>query len=129
MTSTSTTTPTDGLPTAWSESVRSTYTEIEREHPNLDAASLATLYECCSLLATADAMQSRVDVDGLVVSGSADQPVAHPLISEVRQARVQALAALRAIGIGREQSAASAAGAALAGKRHHGRGPGVRAVR
>ena len=116
----------DGLPSSWSDSARETFVQIEAENPDLDATSLATLSEACNLLASADLMQERVDLDGLVVLGSQGQPAAHPLISEVRQARVQALAALRALGIARGQSGASQAGAALASKRWNGRTAGVR---
>jgi hypothetical protein len=109
--------PYEGYPANWSDSAKATFSEIEAENPDLDAASLATLSEACTLLAAADAMQSRVDVDGLIVKGSAGQPAAHPLIAEVRMARVQALAALKALGLARGQSGASRAGAALASKR------------
>lgn len=109
--------PYDGLPASWSASVKTTYVEIEKDHPNLDAASSAALYEACGLLATADTMQARVDVDGLLVTGSKDQLVAHPLIAEIRLARVQALAALKALSLTRNGSAASRAGASLAGAR------------
>lgn len=113
-------TPTNALPPSWSESVQSTYVEIEAENPDMDAASLAALYEACELFAVADQMQKQVDTDGLLVRGSQGQSVAHPLIAEVRQSRVQGLAALRALGLAKGQSGASRAGAALAGKRWHG---------
>jgi hypothetical protein len=121
--------PYEGLPEAWSASAKETYVQIEREHPDLDSSSLATLYEACGLFALADALQARVDEDGYVVKGSQGQPTAHPLLSEVRLNRVQAMSSLRALGIARLQSAASAAGAALVAKRWQGRTPGVRAGR
>ena len=123
------TTPRDDLPAHWSDSVATTYVEITAENPNLDAALLASLYEACELLATADAMQARVNADGMMVSGSTGQPVAHPLISEARHARVQALAALKALGLAQSASPASRAGSALVSARYKGRTPGVRAVR
>ena len=116
----------DGLPASWSDSAKETFVQIEAEHPDMDATSLAILSEACNLLASADLMQERVDLDGLLTTGSQGQLVAHPLISEVRQARVQALAALKALGLARGQSGASQAGAALASKRWTGRTAGVR---
>jgi hypothetical protein len=121
--------PFEGYPANWSDSAIATFAEIEAENPNLDAASLATLSEACNLLSAADIMQARIDADGVVVKGSVGQPAAHPLISEVRMARVQALAALRALGLGRGQSSASQAGAALAAKKWNGNTAGVRAGR
>jgi hypothetical protein len=122
----STADPGAGLPESWSDSVKATYTEIESGNPELDAASLAALYEACELFAVADTMQRRVDDDGLLVPGSQGQLVAHPLIAEVRQSRSKGLDALTRLGLGRNQSNASRAGAALASKRHHGSTPGVR---
>jgi hypothetical protein len=118
--------PAAGLPDSWSESVKATYSEIESDNPGLDAASLAALYEACELFAVADTMQRRVDTDGLLVTGSQGQLVAHPLIAEVRQSRSKGLDALTRLGLARNQSNASRAGAALASKRHHGSTPGVR---
>lgn len=118
----------DGLPASWSESARETYAQIAEEH-TLDAATTAALFEACQLLAQADAMAEQIEADGLMVTGSAGQPVPHGLLSEVRLCRVQAIAALRALGVARGQSPASAAGAALAAKRHHGRTAGVRVGR
>jgi hypothetical protein len=119
----------DGLPATWSESAKETYAQIAEENPNLDAASLSTLYEACGLFALADALAEQVAKDGYMVTGSAGQPAAHPLLAEVRLNRIQAMAALKALGIAQNQSAASKAGAALAMKRHHGRTPGVRGVK
>ena len=119
----------EGYPDTWSDSAIETYAQVLAEHRSLDAVSLATLAEACTLLAAADAMQSRVDADGLVVKGSAGQPAAHPLIGEVRLARAQALSALKALGLARSQSGASQAGAALASKRWSGGTAGVRGPR
>lgn len=121
--------PYDGLPASWSESVRETYVNIESEHPNMDAATAASLWEACNLLALADSMEARVENDGLMIDGSSGQLVPHGLLTEIRQSRVQAIAALKSFGIAPNQTAASRAGAALAAKRHHGRTSGVRTAR
>lgn len=121
--------PFAGLPVSWSVSARDVYVQITEDHPYLDAASRAALYEAAAGLASADHMQARVDADGLLVEGSQGQKVAHPLIAEVRQARVQALAALRSLGLAAPASGASAAGSQLANKRWSGRTAGVRAGR
>lgn len=110
----------DGLPDDWSASAKETYAQIEEEHPGLDAASLASLYEAVALFALADKLAAQVEDDGFTVAGSQGQKVAHPLLSEVRLNRVQALAALRALGLAKNQSGASAAAASLASKRWHG---------
>lgn len=110
-----------GLPNSWSESAKETFVQIEAEHASLDATSLSSVFEACGLLALADALAERVEADGPVVSGSQGQPVAHPLLSEIRLNRVQALGSLRALGLARSQSGASRAGAALVSKRWHGR--------
>lgn len=115
----------EGLPASWSESAAETYVQIAEEHA-LDAAATSGLFEACQLLAQADAMAAQVEADGLMVTGSAGQPVPHGLLAEIRLCRVQAIAALRALGVARGQSPASQAGAALAAKRHHGRTAGVR---
>jgi hypothetical protein len=74
------------------------------------------LYEACELISHADKMQMVVDADGLVVEGSQGQPVAHPLVAEVRLYRRAALGAIRSLSaVGR--SSASAAASALANKR------------
>lgn len=108
------------LPESWSASVRATYTEITDEHPNLDPASLTGLYEACALLALAESYSDRVSADGPVVKGSQGQPVAHPLVAEVRAHRTAALSALRALGLGARRGSvqsASGAGSSLASAR------------
>jgi hypothetical protein len=113
------TTVLDGLPSSWSESARETYAQIAAAQDPLDVATAASLYEACALLASADAMQERVDSDGLMVAGSRGQLVAHPLIVLSTSARVQALAALRNLGLTRRAgSEASNAGRALVSKRY-----------
>lgn len=59
----------------------------------MDAASLSALYKACGLFALTDALAEQVDADGYAVPGSQGQPTAHPLLSEVRLNRVQALGA------------------------------------
>jgi hypothetical protein len=105
---------------AWSEGAKATYTAVKDEHPDLDATTIESLLTACAMISSADVMQAQVDADGLISRGSQGQPVAHPLIAEIRLARVQALAALRTLGLAVNQSPASRAGAALAGKRYQG---------
>lgn len=108
------------FPESWSASVRATYAEITDEYPNLDSASLAGLYEACQLLALAEEYADRVALDGPVAKGSQGQPVAHPLVAEVRAHRTAALSALRALGLGGRRASAqsaSGAGASLAAAR------------
>lgn len=119
----------EGLPSSWSESARELYVAVEESNPNLTAAQLATLYEAAALIAQADACQLVIDADGLTITGSAGQTAAHPLLSEVRLSRVQAMAALKALGLAAHPvGSASAAGAALVAKRWQARGstPGRR---
>lgn len=119
----------EGLPASWSLSAREAYVAIEESNANLTPAQLATLYEAAALLAQADACQLVIDADGLTITGSAGQTAAHPLLSEVRLSRVQAMAALKAIGLATHPvGSASAAGAALVSKRWQARGatPGRR---
>ena len=112
--------PADALPASWSSSAREVYLQITEEHPDLDVTTLASLYEACSMLATADSLSGQVEADGLMVPGSKGQPVAHPLVAEARMHRTAGLAALRALGLARRSGpaqSASAAGAALVGAR------------
>ena len=115
----------EGLPTSWSLSSRETFAQISSDHPYLDAASRAALYEACAGLASADLMQARVDADGLLMEGSQGQRVAHPLIGEIRHARALALSGLRSLGAA-PKSGASQAGAALASRRWSSRAPAAR---
>lgn len=101
---------------SWGESARSAFQDIIDAAPTLAGSDLTALYYAVDLLDAADTMQAQADEEGLVVSGSQGQPVAHPLLSEVRLSRAAALSAIRALGLS-ERSAASAAGAALVGKR------------
>jgi hypothetical protein len=100
----------------WSAAAKRTFREVSAAHPTLEKSKLSILYAACDLLSEADSMQRRIDDDGLMATGSQGQPVANPLIAEVRQYRRAALDALRALGL-EGKGAASAAGAALAGKR------------
>ncbi len=116
----------EGLPSSWSASAQETYAAVVEDHPNLDATPRATLFEAACLIAQADAMQLVIDAEGLTTTGSQGQLTAHPLLSEIRLSRVQAMAALRALGVS-PASSASAAGSALVAKRWERRGtPGRR---
>ncbi|GAA1431371.1 hypothetical protein GCM10009616_18310 [Microlunatus lacustris] len=115
----------DGLPPTWSSSAKETYAQVEEDNPELTSAALSTLFEACNLLSLADAMEAQLAVDGLMIDGSRSR-VANPLIAEIRHARIGAMNGLRALGIAPGQTPASAAGSALAMKRHHGRTPGRR---
>lgn len=101
---------------AWGESATEAFQAIIDAAPTLAGSDLTALYYAVDLLDAADTMQAQADEEGLVVQGSQGQPVAHPLLSEVRLSRASALSAIRALGLS-ERSAASAAGAALVGKR------------
>jgi hypothetical protein len=101
---------------SWGESASAAFQDIIDAAPTLAGSDLTALYYAVDLLNAADVMQAQADKEGLVVEGSQGQPVAHPLLSEVRLSRAAALSAIRALGLS-ERSAASAAGAALVGKR------------
>jgi len=88
----------------------------------MDKGQITALFNACDLLSAADTMQRQVDDDGLVVNGSQGQPVAHPLIAEIRQYRRAALESLRRVGL-ESRSAASSAAAALASKRWSSKPP------
>ncbi|TFD70166.1 hypothetical protein E3T50_11140 [Cryobacterium gelidum] len=64
-------------------------------------------------------MDAQVQIEGLTVKNSRGQSAAHPLLAESRLGRIGALAALRSLGLAKNQTAASAAGAALASRRWH----------
>lgn len=104
----------------WSASAKRTFRDVIAAHSDLDSAKLTGLYGACDLLSEADKMQLVVDDEGRVVAGSQGQPVAHPLIAEVRQYRRTALDTLRALGLD-GRSATSSAASALANKRWGGR--------
>lgn len=122
--------PYTGLPSTWSLSAKATFAEISAENPHIGASEQATIYEACTLIASADAMDEKVQAEGLTIKGSRGQSVSHPLLAESRMCRIGALAALRSLGLAKSQSAASAAGAALVSKRWHGpRATGSRSSR
>lgn len=100
----------------WSSAAKKTFTDILEANPTMNDATLAGLYQACDFLAAADAMQRRVNADGVVAEGSQGQPVAHPLIAEVRHYRREAVTMLRSLGL-TAQSAASAAAVAMNAKR------------
>lgn len=104
----------------WSSGATSTFEEILAANPSLSGGSIESLYAAVDLLSAADVMQAQINADGLLATGSQGQTVAHPLISEVRQYRKEALATIRALGL-TTRSSASAAGAALVAKRWNNR--------
>lgn len=111
---------TDPAPRAsWRATTKRTFEGFtaETEHT---PAQLQGLYAACDLLDEADRMQSVVKAEGRVVKGSQGQPVAHPLIAEVRQYRRAAMDSIRQLGV-EGKSASSAAASALATKRWSGR--------
>lgn len=108
--------PTFRARSSWSAATKRTFRDVLAAHPGIDSAKLTGLYGACDLFAAADKMQLTVDDEGLVVAGSQGQPVAHPLVAEVRQYRRAALDTLRTLGLD-GRSAASQAASALANKR------------
>lgn len=105
----------------WTDDATAHFDGIVEANPTISGGALESLYSAIDLLSAADVMQRQVDADGLTVEGSQGQKVAHPLISEVRQYRKEALATIRSLGL-TTRSAASAAGAALVAKRWQNRG-------
>ncbi len=102
--------------TGWSASARRAFRDVADANPTLDKARLTSLYAACDLISEADKMQVRIDADGYTATGSQGQPVAHPLIAEVRQYRRAALDTLRVISAD-AKGGSSAAASALASKR------------
>lgn len=102
--------------TSWTAAAKRTFREVTEAHPGLEKSTLSALYGACDLISEADEMQKVIDADGRTVSGSQGQPVAHPLIAEVRQYRKAALDTIKALGLS-GSSGASAAATALANKR------------
>ena len=111
----------EGLPPEWSDSAKETHAAVLEDHPDLDVAAIASLHHACALESAADALDAQVTTDGRMIPGSSGQMVLHPAISESRLQRAAAVAALKALGIARGQSSASAAGAALVAQRWGGR--------
>lgn len=107
----------------WTANAEQTFREFSEADHDLGPLTFNALYEACELISHADKMQMVVDADGLVVEGSQGQPVAHPLVAEVRQYRRAALDAIRSLGSVR-RSSASAAASALANKRWSNRPSG-----
>jgi hypothetical protein len=112
----------------WSAAASRTFREVVEAHPTLEKSALSALYGACDLIDQADVMQAQVTEDGLVVNGSQDQPVAHPLIAEVRQYRKAALDTLKSLGL-TGRAPASAAASALANKRWSSRPSNVTPIR
>jgi phage terminase small subunit len=101
---------------SWRSSAKRTFADTLAAHPALSGPALTGLMSACDLIDAADTMQRKVDEEGVIASGSQGQPVAHPLIAEVRHYRREAVAMLRALGLD-SRSGASAAAASLANKR------------
>ena len=57
------------------------------------------LEQACREVDLIDEMRRTLDREGLMLSGSMGQPVAHPLLAEVRQHRQQLASLLRALKI------------------------------
>jgi hypothetical protein len=53
----------------------------------LSDAELELLSEACRVLDAIDGMSSQLVTDGLMSTGSAGQPIAHPLVAEIRAQR------------------------------------------
>lgn len=113
---------------SWSTDARAVFRSIITENPGLDGVSLTRIRAAVDLISSADDLAARIAEDGLTIAGSTGQQVAHPLLAEERQRRTQADAALKSLGLGM-RSPASAAGAALAAKRHHRRPGSVTPIR
>ena len=77
---------TDDLPAYWSPGAVNTYEAVLAERPDMAAAELASLWTACSLISTAEAMESDVRAR-LFVPGSNEQEVLNPCAAEARQAR------------------------------------------
>lgn len=75
----------------WSAAASRASRDITAANPTLEKARLTSLFAACDLISEADNMQKVIDADGFVVTGSQGQPVAHPLVAEVRQYRRAAI--------------------------------------
>ena len=65
----------------------------------LRADEYTLLEAACRELDLIEQMQSAITRQGLMITGSMGQPVAHPFISEIRQHRAQLTSILRALKI------------------------------
>lgn len=110
-----------GLPDHWPDSVKETHAVIEEAHEGLlTPEQQTTLYGACSMLATAEALDTQVRADGTMIINSRGAQALHPGLAEARMQRRTALAAIRGIALKfapASATAASAAGTALAAKR------------
>jgi hypothetical protein len=99
---------------------------VEDEIPPEDRALLDAT---CELMDRIAAMKAKVEEDGLTVFGSMQQPRAHPLLAEVRQAEVALARMLESLRPEDEAPArgATEAGRALARARYDGQRTGRRA--
>lgn len=66
---------------------------------DFDLDALELLEETCRTLDTLDRLRVRIDEDGEMVKGSMGQPVAHPLLAELRQQRKLLADFLNRLGI------------------------------
>lgn len=72
-----------------------------------------TLEHACREIDLIDALQARLDSDGVMTTGSMGQPVAHPLLAEIRQHRTALRGLMSALKI---PDSPADSGAADAGK-------------
>jgi hypothetical protein len=95
------------------------FEDVVAEHgQDLGPERFGALIQACRLVSLADRAEAAIGHD-LLTPGYKGQPVANPLLSEVRLARVGAVQALKSAGLTPNASPASAAGASLASKRWH----------
>jgi hypothetical protein len=106
------------VPSGLSPDAEDLFRDVSRERAeSMTPERHAALLQACRLVAMADRAEGAMGSD-LIVTGYKGQPVPNGLLSEVRLARSAAVDALKAAGLGPVQSSASAAGSALARKRH-----------
>ncbi|MER7440463.1 hypothetical protein [Micromonospora avicenniae] len=97
------------------------FADVSEEHGDrLTASQFHSLVQACRLVSIADRAEEAIG-DAWVIPGYRGQMIANPLIGEARMARASAVQALKAAGLDSRAGSASAAGAALAGRRWRGR--------
>lgn len=84
---------------------------------DLAAERFGALIQACRMVTLADRAEASLG-DDFTVPGYKGQPTPNGLLSEIRLGRAAAVTALKAFGL-TPQTSASAAGAALAFRRHH----------
>ncbi|MEW2477795.1 hypothetical protein AB0875_28885 [Micromonospora gifhornensis] len=93
------------------------FEDVTGEQGNrLTASQFASLVQACRLITLADRAEEQIG-ERWVIPGYRGQMIANPLISDARMARASAVQALKAAGLDSRPGSASAAGAALAGRR------------